>query len=234
MNTRNIAILGLVIVLFSLILPWIESISLLEFYFSFIVAIFSGLGLFLGSVFTVSGWRDLAQIIALVAYPFGIWFAYKSIKTRNPSIYQGIAPILAGSLMITSLYTAIPTFTTALGPYIAIIGGLVLELAWFMSGMNKHHTKHHQHHWNSPWLIAIAILVIIVVAYFFISSYKGTISWPAKRVSGPNSISPTSTIYGAYPFPLDAYGGRAVASCQTNPVSNASSSIECYGKASNG
>ena len=111
MNTRNIAILGFLIMLFSVILPWpfgLTSISLLEFYFGFILAIFSGLGLFLGGMFTATSWRMLAMMAALVAYPIGVYFAYEFIKMRRPSIYQGIGGILAGCLWIAAVFVVIP------------------------------------------------------------------------------------------------------------------------------
>lgn len=77
MNTRNIALLGFAIVLFSSILPWPwgggVTLSLLSFYWGAIFAILSGLGIFGASAFTVSNWQSLAQLTALIAFPVGIF-----------------------------------------------------------------------------------------------------------------------------------------------------------------
>ena len=119
-----------------LIAPWPFGrgiqISLLQFYFDFIVGIFSGLGLLMGSMFTAMNWQTLSMMIALIAYPVGLYFAYKSTRYRRPSIYQGAGTILAAILWMAAVFVTIPNFTEALGPYIAIIGGLILELAYFL------------------------------------------------------------------------------------------------------
>ena len=147
MNTRAIAILGLIILAFSSILPWpfgggVE-LSLLSFYWGFIFSIFSGLGLFLGGAFNITNWQTLAQLIALIIWPVGIYIAYKAIRGHSPSIYQGIGG-LAGVLMIAAAFTRVPSFNLAEGAYVAIFGGVLLELACILSGHNRHY-KHTYH-----------------------------------------------------------------------------------------
>ena len=144
MNTRGIAVLGFLIVLLSSILPWSwgggVKLSMLSFYWGVIFAILSGLGLFGASAFTISNWAAFAQLIALIAYPIGIYFAYVSISRHSPSIYQGLSG-LSGVLMIVSVFTTIPSFNQTEGAYVAIIGGILLELAYFLSRTSRRYHR---------------------------------------------------------------------------------------------
>jgi hypothetical protein len=137
-DSRNIAVLGLLILLFSSIMPWPFglgiNISLLSFYWGVIFAILSGFGLFGSSAFTITTWVEFAQFAALIVYPVGVYFAYSAIKSRNPSIYQGLGGI-AGILMIASAFRSVPPFNSAEGAYVAILGGGILEIAYLISSM---------------------------------------------------------------------------------------------------
>lgn len=157
MDLRNVAILGFVIVLFSSILPWPWgagiTLSLLSYYLNLwvimtqkliwaaIFFLFGGLGILGTGAFTITTWQSAAQLIGLIAFPVGIYITYKAISTRSPSVYQGLVGILPGVLLIAAVSTKLPSFVAAEGAYVAIAGGLILELAYFMSNRRGRHYR---------------------------------------------------------------------------------------------
>lgn len=181
MNTHNIALLGFAIVLFSSILPWPwgggVTLSLLSFYWGVIFAILSGFGIFGASAFTVSNWQSFAQLAMLIVFPVGIYFTYKAIADHNPSIYQGLVGILPGVLSISASFTTIPPFNRAEGAYIAILGGIILELGYFMGGsrssgpIRHHYSRNYSHTYERTpvfyWVAALAIALLINILLFF-------------------------------------------------------------------
>jgi len=149
-----------------------------------IISVFNPFGqLLLGSGGAVTSLVQLSVLLSFILFPIGLLVALFCVWNRKPSIYQGGLIIAASIFWIYAL--AATKSHIFIGPYVALLGGIILEASVLLSGnisLSRHSysrsysSKHHYDYQTTKtpifYWILILVIILVINALMFLNFIK--------------------------------------------------------------